>query len=91
MQVKVKKEFYNLFIGIFRNFIQKDIMKNEFKIGAYEDLAFAVLSILMFWVQQNSLKDDFISKQKDAVSIIWSVIAPNFTDHGIDLYNNLCT
>lgn len=91
MQVKVKKEFYNLFIGIFRNFIRKGIMKTEFKTGAYDDLAFAILSILMFWVQQNSLKDDLISKQKNAISIIWSVLIPNFTDHGIDLYNNLRT
>jgi AcrR family transcriptional regulator len=90
-QVAVKKEFYNLFIGIFKNFIRKGIMKAEFKTGAYDDLAFAILSILMFWVQQNSLKDDFISKQKNAVSIIWSVIIPNFTDDGMNLYNNMRT
>lgn len=88
-QVRVKSEFYNLYRGIFRNFVQKGIMKEENKVGAYDDLSFAVLSILMFWVQQTSLENDFISKKKNILSVLWSIITPNFTDKGVSLYNNL--
>lgn len=88
-QVRVKSEFYNLYRGIFRNFVQKGIMKEENKVGAYDDLSFAVLSMLMFWVQQTSLENDSISKKKNILSVLWSIIIPNFTDKGVSLYNNL--
>jgi AcrR family transcriptional regulator len=88
-QIRVRNEFYNLYRGIFRNFVKKGIMKEENKAGAYDDLSFAVLSILMFWVQQTSLENDLISEKRNVISVLWNIIIPNFTDEGMNLYNAL--
>lgn len=83
IQVEVKREFYNLLKEIFQNFIRKGLMKPEAVEGAYDDLAFAIISIVVFWTQETFLQNDFIPSPKDLISVVWNIIRPNITDAGI--------
>ncbi|AGX42192.1 TetR/AcrR family transcriptional regulator [Clostridium saccharobutylicum] len=90
LQVKGKIYFNTLVKGIIQNFVDNGWMKKEQYEGMYDNLSFAIFSIIMFWPQQNSLKDDELSHNKNLLSIIWSVLIPNLTDKGInDLHYNL--
>jgi len=83
IQTQVKKEFYILFKGIFRNFVKEGLMKPEPYEGVYDDLAFAILSIVVFWTQETYNQNDFVTTPKNLLSVVWNIIMPNLTDEGI--------
>ncbi|ADY55870.1 transcriptional regulator, TetR family [Syntrophobotulus glycolicus DSM 8271] len=85
IQLEVKKEFYNLIRDLFQNFISKGWMKAEPYEGVYDDLAFAVLSIIVFWTQETFRQNDFVSRPKDLLSVVWNIILPNLTDEGAQM------
>ena len=87
MQVKVRQKRYGEYVKIFDDFVKQDVMRRELKPGFYENLSFAILSIIMYWIQQSSLEGDSISQQKNVLSILWSVMLPNMTEKGIQLFN----
>lgn len=83
MQTRGKVEIHNLIRGILQNFVRKGIMKPEPYKGVYDDLAFGIFSIVMFWAQQNSLEDDILSHQKSLLSVVWSILLPTLTNEGL--------
>jgi AcrR family transcriptional regulator len=89
MQTKTKIYFYNLLREILENFIKNEWIKKEPKSGLYDDLAFALFSIISFWPQQNTLIDDELSHSKSLISIVWSVLTPNLTEKGLRELNKI--
>lgn len=91
IQIKVVNEFYILYNNLFSNFINKGIMKKELYAGQYEDLSISLLSLSMYGIQEIILLKKFLPKQKNILSLIWSLILPHLTAKGIDMYNKLNT
>lgn len=89
IQVKVVNEFYTLYNNIFSNFVVKGIMKKELYSGQYEDLTISLLSISMYGIQQIILLKKFLPKQKNILSVLWSLILPHLTNEGMDMYKRL--
>ncbi len=89
LQRKIKNERYEQFRMVFYNLAEAKIMKPEGKEGLYDNLAYAVLSILMYWIQQSSLDNSSISSRKDIFSVIWSIIVPNLTAKGMRSFQEL--
>ncbi len=85
IQIEIKREFYNLLKEIFQNFVRKGFMKPEAVEGAYDDLAFAIISIVVFWTQETFLQNDFVSTPKNLLSVVWNIIRPNLSHKGIRL------
>lgn len=87
MQVKVVNDFYTLYTNIFSNFVNRGIMKEELYAGQYEDLSISLLSINMYGTQEIILLKEFLPKQKNILSILWSLILPHLTGEGMEMYN----
>ena len=85
IQTDVKRDFYILFKEIFHNLVIKGLMKPEIVEGAYDDLAFSIVSIVVFWTQETFLQNDFVETPKNLLSIVWNIIRPNLTDEGMEL------
>lgn len=89
IQVKVVNEFYILYNNIFSNFVNKGIMKKEIYSGQYEDLSISLLSLSMYGIQELILLKKFLPKQKNILSILWSLILPHLSTEGMEMYNKL--
>ena len=90
-QIKVINEFYTLYNNIFINFVNKGIMKKELYAGQYEDLSISLLSLSMYGMQEIILLKKFLTRQKNILSILWSLILPHLSTEGMDMYNKLNT
>ncbi|MGC6173025.1 TetR/AcrR family transcriptional regulator [Lacrimispora sp. 38-1] len=88
IQIEVKRDFYNLLTRFFKNLTVMGLMKPELIEGAYDDLAFAIISIVVFWTQENFLQNDFVLNPKNLLSVVWNIIRPNLTERGIQLIPN---
>jgi AcrR family transcriptional regulator len=83
IQTEIKKEFYSLLKGIFMSFVDEGLMKPEPFEGVYDDLAFAILSIVVFWTQETYHQNDFVTTPKNLLSVVWNIIMPNLTADGV--------
>lgn len=87
IQIKVFKEFKDLFKYSLLNLNKEGIVRSELMQDAYDDLAFALLSAALFWNQQNVYNEKF--SKKNIVHMLWNILLPNFTQKGLDLYHLL--
>jgi Transcriptional regulator len=83
IQANIKREFYHLLKNVFQNSVRKGYMKPEPCAGAYDDLAFAIISIIVFWTQETFLQNDFVSTPKELLSVVWNIIRPTLTAEGV--------
>jgi len=88
-QIKVVNEFYTVYNNIFSNFVNNGIMKKELYAGQYEDLSISLLSLSMYGIQEIILLKRFLAKQKNILSILWSLLLPHLTTEGMEMYNKL--
>lgn len=86
-QKEVTSEFYDFFKNILENFKEKGMMKKPLNEGAYGDIAFGLISIILFWIEQNSFNENFTHDK--IVQVLWNNILPCFTDKGIEMYKCL--
>lgn len=87
VQKKVIDDFHQLFSDILKNYEKKGIMKAELNTGAYDDLAFALLSIILFWMEGKSLKGK--TKNTSIIKVLWNILLPTFTSKGMDMFQTL--
>ncbi len=85
IQIEVKRDFYILLKKFFQNLTVRELMKPELIEGAYDDLAFAIISIVVFWTQETFIQNNFVLNPKNLLSVVWNIIRPNLTEKGIQL------
>lgn len=84
-QLKVKKEFILHFTEVIANFENRGLFRVHENKNLYNNLAKGIVLLMMSWVQQIELENP--EMHDELVNIVWSILYPNLSEKGIELYN----
>ena len=87
LQMKIFTEFRDLFKASLLNLDKRGIVRPEVSRDRYDDLGFALLSLALFWNQQEGVHKRFT--KKDIVQLQWSILLPIFSQEGLEEYHAL--
>ena len=87
MQRRVFEDFRELFRNSLDNLCRQGLVKPETDRGVYDDLAFALLSVTLFWNQQKGLHRHIVPE--DLIRVQWNILVPMLTPEGLEAYASL--